>query len=81
MATAGSAGIRRNGDGSLDIGFYRRRARRLRRAARARLRRDLWAALRRTAAHALALPAEAVVAAARPGPNPLRTAAGGGGRR
>jgi hypothetical protein len=45
-----SGGFRRNGDGSPDIAFYRRRARRLRRAARA----GLWRGVRRRTAGALA---------------------------
>lgn len=47
---AGSGGFRRNGDGSPDIAFYRRRAARLRRAARA----ALWRGVRRRTAEALA---------------------------
>lgn len=47
---AGGSGFRRNGDGSPDIAFYRRRAGRLRRAARA----ALWRSVRRRTAGVLA---------------------------
>lgn len=56
--SASIGGFRRDGDGSPDIAFYRRRAARLRRAARV----TLWRSVRRRTARAVVRPLWAALA-------------------